>query len=195
MFDADTTVHCLFISCFTEKTSTFPTFQGEQGVSMELVTRSLTTCEQFESKAGLEWAREIIVDYYTRTEEGWLLGPLVRVLSVSARTNPCQGGLSLSFLLEVQYKIGQKMSLEAWFVKVPKSLQSVAMDQRELVMYNKIFPRLQVYLSEELYEDQDVDLPIPIIFASSFKGDGVHDFLVTENLRASHYFQVVVFKI
>lgn len=211
MFDADTTVHCLFISCFTEKTSTFPTFQGEQGVSMELVTRSLTTCEQFESKAGLEWAREIIVDYYTRTEEGWLLGPLVRVLSVSARTNPCQGGLSLSFLLEVQYKIGQKMSLEAWFVKVPKSLQSVAMDQRELVMYNKIFPRLQVgrnsvfatiffkilfiqvYLSEELYEDQDVDLPIPIIFASSFKGDGVHDFLVTENLRASHYFQVFCF--
>ena len=68
------------------------------------------------------------------------------------------------------------------------------MDQRELVMYNKIFPRLQVYLSEELYEDQDVDLPIPIIFASSFKGDGVHDFLVTENLRACHYFQVLVFK-
>ena len=162
---------------------------------MELVTRSLTTCEQFESKAGLEWAREIIVDYYTRTEEGWLLGPLVKVQSVSARSNPCQGGLSLSFLLEVQYKIGQKVSREAWFVKVPKSLQSVAMDQRELVMYNKIFPRLQVYLSEELYEDQDVDLPIPIIFASSFKGDGVHDFLVTENLRASHYFQVVVFKI
>ena len=54
---------------------------------------------------------------------------------------------------------------------------------------------IQVYLSEELYEDQDVDLPIPIIFASSFKGDGVHDFLVTENLRASHYFQVLVSKI
>ena len=112
---------------------------------MELVTRSLTTCDQFESKAGLEWAREIIVDYYTRTEEGWLLGPMVRVQSVSARTNPCQGGLSLSFLLEVQYKIGPKLSREAWFVKVPKSLQTVAMDQRELVMYNKIFPRLQVH--------------------------------------------------
>ena len=68
----------------------------------------------------------------------------VKVLSVSARHNPCQGGLSQSFLLEVQYKIGAKKSLEAWFVKVPKSLQSVAMDQRELVMYNKIFPRLQV---------------------------------------------------
>ena len=101
---------------------------------MELVARSLTTCDQFESKAGLEWAREIIVDYYTRTEEGWLLGPLVKVQSVSARSNPCQGGLSLSFLLEVQYKIGPKLSREAWFVKVPKSLQTVAMDQRELVM-------------------------------------------------------------
>ena len=112
---------------------------------MELVTRSLTTCEEFESKAGLAWAREIIVDYYTRTEEGWLLGPMVKVQSVSARTNPCQGGLSLSFLLEVQYKIGPKLSREAWFVKVPKSLQTVAMDQRELVMYNKIFPRLQVH--------------------------------------------------
>ena len=49
-----------------------------------------------------------------------------------------------------------------------------------------------MFLSEELYEDQEVDLPIPIIFASSFKGDGVHDFLVTENLRASNYFQVFV---
>ena len=180
---------------------------------MELVTRSLSSCEEFESKAGLDWAREIIVDYYTRTEEGWLLGCMVKVLSVTARHNPCQGGLSHSFLLEVQYKIGAKLSREAWFVKVPKSLQTVAMDQRELVMYNKIFPRLQVkkrkgngkenhnsqlfsqvFLSEEIYEDQDVDLPIPIIFASSFKGDGVHDFLVTENLRASNYFQVFVEK-
>ena len=53
---------------------------------MELVTRSLTSCQEFESKAGLEWAREIIVDYFTRTEEGWLLGPLVRVQSVRSRS-------------------------------------------------------------------------------------------------------------
>ena len=118
---------------------------------MELVTRSLTTCEEFESKAGFAWAREIIVDYYTRTEEGWLLGCMVKVLSVSARHNPCQGGLSLSFLLEVEYKIGAKLSREAWFVKVPKSLQTVAMDQRELVMYNKIFPRLQVLYVSQLF--------------------------------------------
>ena len=49
---------------------------------------------------------------------------------------------------------------------------------------------LKEFLSEKLYEDQEVDLPIPIIFASSFKGDGEHDFLVTENLRATNYFQV-----
>ena len=49
---------------------------------------------------------------------------------------------------------------------------------------------MKEFLSEELYEDQEVDLPIPIIFASSFKGDGEHDFLVTENLRTTNYFQV-----
>ena len=78
------------------------------------------------------------------------------------------------------------------------------MDERELVMYNNIFPKLQVYvthqlarftrwegqktmftskannickygvtstchqvfLSEKLYEDEEVDLPIPIIYYS-----------------------------
>ena len=49
----------------------------------------------------------------------------------------------------------------------------------------------QVFLSENLFEDVDVDLPIPIIFASSFQGDGVHDFLVTEDLCANKYFQVI----
>jgi len=155
-----------------------------------LVLKSIKSCEKFESKEGLDWARRIIVDYYTRTEEGWLLGCMVKVQSVSARQNPCQGGLSDSFLLNVEYKIGPEISREEWFVKVPKSLATVAMDQRELVMYNTIFPKLQEFLSERLYEDQDVDLPIPIIFASSFQGDGIHDFLVTENLRASNYFQV-----
>ena len=38
--------------------------------------------------------------------------------------------------------------------KVLKTQLSVAMDERELVMYNKIFPALQVFLSERLYEDQ-----------------------------------------
>ena len=155
-----------------------------------LILKSIRRCEDFESKAGFAWAREIIVDYYTRAEDGWLLGCMVKVLSVSARQNPCQGGLSESFLLTVQYKIGADISTEEWFVKIPKSLQTVAMDERELVMYNTIFPRLQIYLSEKLYEEEEVDLPIPLIFASSFKGNGTHDFLVTENLRAGGYFQV-----
>ena len=84
------------------------------------------------------------MDYYTRTEEGWFLGCMLKVLSVVARENPTQGGLSQSYCLEVQYKIGPENYKEEWFVKIPKSLQTVAMDERELVMYNKIFPRLQV---------------------------------------------------
>lgn len=69
---------------------------------------------------------------------------MVKVSRVSARQNPSQGGLSQSFLLEVEYRIGKEVSLESWFVKVPNSLASVAMDERELVMYNRIFPVLQV---------------------------------------------------
>ena len=106
--------------------------------------RSPRSCAEFESKSGLVWAREIIVDYYTRTEEGWLLGCMVKVMSVVAKENPTQGGLSNSFCLEVQYRIGAEKSKESWFVKIPKSLQTVSMDERELVMYKKIFPRLQV---------------------------------------------------
>ena len=47
-----------------------------------------------------------------------------------------------------------------------------------------------MFLSENLFEDQNVDIPIPIIFSSSFQGDGIHDCLVTENLCAIKYFQV-----
>ena len=48
----------------------------------------------------------------------------------------------------------------------------------------------KVFLSEQLYEEQEVDLPIPLIFASNFRGDGERDFLVAENLAASKYRQV-----
>ena len=54
------------------------------------------------------------------------------------------GGLSRSYMLEVFYKIGDEMTHEHWFVKIPKTLKTVAMDERELTMYNTIFPRLQV---------------------------------------------------
>jgi len=155
-----------------------------------LILECPKTRKDFESRIGQKWAREIIIDYYTRTEDGWLLGQLVKILSIIAKENPTPGGLSRSYCLEVFYKTGENMTHEHWFVKIPKSLQTMAMDERELVMYNTIFPRLQVYLSETLDEDIKVDLPIPIIYFSSFLGDGVHDCLVTENLCSSRYFQV-----
>ena len=49
---------------------------------------------------------------------------MVKVTKVSARQNPSQGGLSHSFLLEVEYRIGKEVSVESWFVKVPSSLAS-----------------------------------------------------------------------
>ena len=62
----------------------------------------------FESKVGQKWAKEIIIVYYsrspflviiltmtlTRTEEGWLLGPMVKILTIMAKQNPTPGGLS-----------------------------------------------------------------------------------------------------
>jgi len=157
-----------------------------------LVLESPESLKAFESKVGQKWAKEIIIDYYSRTEEGWLLGPMVKILTIMAKQNPTPGGLSRSYCLEVFYKVGVDgaMVQEHWFVKIPLSLQTIAMDERELVMYNNIFPKLQVFLSEKLYEDEDVDLPIPIIYYSSFLGDGVHDCLVTENLCMNRYFQV-----
>jgi len=106
--------------------------------NMSLILKSPQTVKEFEKREGQEWARKIIVDYYTRTEDGWLLGCMVKILSVIAKANPTPGGLSNSYCLEVFYKTGADMSQEHWFVKVPKSLQTVAMDERELVMYNTI---------------------------------------------------------
>ena len=65
-----------------------------------------------------------------------------------ARTYLVKNGLS-------RYRNCFENIFEMIFVsKVPKTQLSVAMDERELVMYNKIFPALQVFLSERLYEDQ-----------------------------------------
>ena len=37
-----------------------------------------------------------------------------------------------------------------WFVKIPKTLQTVAMDERELVMYNTIFPKLKTFIKDKV---------------------------------------------
>merc|ERR1719193_2010728 len=57
-------------------------------------------------------------------------------------------------------------------------------------MYNTIFPRLKNFLKDHLLPDEKVELPIPVIYFSSFMGDGVNDCLVIENLCADRYFQV-----
>ena len=44
------------------------------------------------------------------------------------------------------YKTGENMTQMHWFVKIPRTLQTVAMDERELVMYNTIFPRLKTFI-------------------------------------------------
>ena len=48
------------------------------------------------------------------------------------------------------YKTGENMTQLHWFVKIPRTLQTVAMDERELVMYNTIFPRLKTFIKENL---------------------------------------------
>jgi len=162
----------------------------ESSCSSEFVLESPKNRKEFESKAGQAWARKIVIDYWTRTDEGWLLAPMLKILSVMAKDNPTPGGLSRSYCLEVFYKIGEQMTQQHWFVKIPKTLQTVAMDERELVMYNTIFPRLKNFLKDHLLPDEKVELPIPVIYFSSFMGDGVNDCLVIENLCADRYFQV-----
>ena len=74
------------------------------------VLESPANLKAFESKVGQAWAKEIIIDYYSRsmanilmamvnmfflrTEEGWLLGPMVKILTIMAKENPTPGGLS-----------------------------------------------------------------------------------------------------
>ena len=83
----------------------------------------------------------------------------------------------------------------------------MAMDERELVMYNTIFPRLKTFIKENLkpgwlvgekehyfkpfhFVGEKLSLPIPTIYFSSFMGDGINDCLVIENLCADSHFQV-----
>ena len=76
------------------------------------VLESPENLKAFEGKVGQKWAKEIIIDYYSRspiriiliiliilmmiirTEEGWLLGPMVKILTIMAKQNPTPGGLS-----------------------------------------------------------------------------------------------------
>ena len=127
-----------------------PDFGEETSCSSDFVLESPTTVREFENKKGQQWAKQIVIDYWTRTDQGWLLAPLLKILSVIAKENPTPGGLSRSYHLEVFYKTGENMTQLHWFVKIPRSLQTVAMDERELVMYNNIFPRLNTFIKNNL---------------------------------------------
>ena len=56
--------------------------------------KSPGSIKEFESKAGQAWAREIICDYYSRTDEGWLLASMVKIMTIMCKENPSPGGLS-----------------------------------------------------------------------------------------------------
>merc|ERR1719278_1172123 len=100
----------------------------EDSCSSDFVLESPNSVRGFESKKGQQWAKSIVIDYWTRVDQGWLLAPLLKILSVIAKENPTPGGLSRSYCLEVFYKIGQDgaMVQEHWFVKIPLSLQTIA---------------------------------------------------------------------
>merc|ERR1719427_2032205 len=92
-----------------------PTNVHEDSCSSEFVLESPKNVKEFESKTGQKWAREIVIDYWTRKDEGWLLAPMLKILSVMAKENPTPGGLSRSYCLEVFYKIGEQMTQQHWF--------------------------------------------------------------------------------
>ena len=50
-------------------------------------------------------------------------------------------------------------------------------------------------MKDHLLPNEKVELPIPVIYFSSFMGDGVNDCLVIENLCADRYFQVSMVKL
>ena len=73
----------------------------ESSCSSEFVLESPGSVREFEHKKGQLWAKQIVIDYWTRVDEGWLLAPMLKILSVIAKENPTPGGLSRSYHLEV----------------------------------------------------------------------------------------------
>ena len=74
----------------------------EASCSSEFVLESPASVREFEQKKGQLWAKQIVIDYWKRVDEGWLLAPLLKILSVIAKENPTPGGLSRSYHLEVR---------------------------------------------------------------------------------------------
>ena len=75
--------------------------EQEASCSSDFVLESPKSAKEFENKKGQLWAKQIVIDYWKRVDEGWLLAPLLKILSVIAKENPTPGGLSRSYHLEV----------------------------------------------------------------------------------------------
>ena len=43
---------------------------------------------EFEHKKGQLWAKQIVIDYWKRVDEGWLLAPLLKTSQSSPRRTP-----------------------------------------------------------------------------------------------------------
>ena len=82
-------------------------FGAKAGFSILLI---LLGCREFEQKKGQLWAKQIVIDYWKRTDEGWLLAPLLKILSVIATEPPTPGGLSRSSHLEVKCRDCKRIS-------------------------------------------------------------------------------------
>lgn len=136
-----------------------------------------------------EWARRIIVDYMVKTDPEWLLASVLKVIDVLAKENPHPGMLSDSYVADVSYcQSEDDLSVESWFVKVPRSEATGVMDQVEVFMYNKLFPLLQAYCSKATHMPDEIQMPIPLVFHCCYDEDNPKtNMLVMENLRDQGY--------
>ncbi|XP_040565835.1 uncharacterized protein [Lepeophtheirus salmonis] len=133
-----------------------------------------------------EWARKVLVSYFTKTDKDWLLADVLKVVDLTITDNENPGMLSNSYVLDVYYRNSKDSDLisESWFVKVPKSVATSPMDAVEIFAYKELFPKLS-----RIYDAVNVELrlPVPLMLHCCHRGDGKCDILVLENLHEEGY--------
>ena len=71
--------------------------------------------------------------------------------------------LSESYVMDVSYTQGDSnFTVESWFVKVPKSLETFTLDQMEIFMYDYLHPLLQTFASNACGDPNTIQMPIPL---------------------------------
>ena len=71
--------------------------------------------------------------------------------------------LSESYVMDVSYTQGDSnFTVESWFVKVPKSLETFTLDQMEIFMYDYLHPLLQTFASNACGDPNAIQMPIPL---------------------------------